>query len=239
MRSQQLCNQQQCNYQQSNGTVAAKAGASELPLIVGVHVVGSANFSFAKHLVGRVWRSVCDVCGLRCATPSMAAEPNLPIPATTELAVVPYSRSQLPDLDGVAHERAGAPRASALAAVPSRFLHFVLDLGAQLRATVPPSLPLGAPPREASAPALVHHPGVAATRMLLRASNRTVLSIPPISTVCQDRATWRSAFRFAGIRNDALPDIWRRLSRDLPALFRCDRELEIGGDRGARRAVRR
>ena len=32
---------------------------------------------------------------------------------------------------------------------------------------------------------------------------------------------WRSALRFVGVHNSALPELWKRLAAEWPALFRC------------------
>lgn len=135
----------------------------------------------------------------------------------------------MPDLDGVAHEStlAAGRGGGAGAALPRRFLHFVLDLGdvlAEPAGGVAPAVPAG---RGAAMPAQVHFPGIVGTRMLLRASNRSVLSLPRITSLCQERALWRAALRFAGVSNSVLPELWRRLARDAPPLFRC------GGPDGA------
>ena len=77
----------------------------------------------------------------------------------------------------------------------------------------------------------VRHPGLAATRLLI---NHELLhtaapppavamhvAMPPITSLCQERALWRSALRHVGVQNSALPALWRRLAKEWPALFEC------------------
>lgn len=93
---------------------------------------------------------------------------------------------------------------------------------------------------------LVRLPGLSATRMMIRAAssmgtafgtaagNRTILCMAPIQRVCQERAVWRAAFRFVGIHSSALPEVWRHLAHDWPALFSCNRTTTgTGTDTGA------
>ena len=110
-----------------------------------------------------------------------------------------------------------------------------------------PALPDGdAPAAENASPPsypLVDHLGIAGTRLLLRATRdgprregpkaaadapETVLGLAALTEVCQERAAWRTAFRFVGIHSAALPELWRRLSHDWPALFHCGREGGAG-----------
>ena len=73
---------------------------------------------------------------------------------------------------------------------------------------------------------ILAHPGIMATRMLLRAraihAKGSVLGLPPLTRMCQDHSIWRTAFRFVGVQNEALSHIWRQLAVDWPAFFRCN-----------------
>jgi len=120
------------------------------------------------------------------------------VAATTELVVLNLNRQQVPDLDGFLPS----------AVPPSRFAHFVVDLRPRANASE-------------ALPEWVGHPGITATRMMMHASNHSVLEVPPIRRVCQDRAAWRAAFRFIGIDSSILPELWHRLAHDWPALFKC------------------
>ena len=243
---------------------------------MGVHTASLGNATFAKRLVAGVWRTVCAVCMLQCAfPPEHGLLTPLSLHAGTQLAVISYSRQQVPDFDGVAataavatattaaatavaHSTRGAG-ASAAAATPvlgaRRWIHFAQDLGGQLpddgcsigtsgtpaaaRAPRAVAFNLSAQPTygddgntggtsgHTHSHPLAHSPGLLTTRMMLRTAssfgNRSVLCVPPIRHVCQERAAWRTAFRFAGIHSTAFPDLWRSLAHDWPALFACSR----------------
>jgi len=150
--------------------------------------------------------------------------------------VVALNAHQVPDLEGAAIEiskdrgqSGGDPHPNATPVNDvRRALHFVVDLGNALGLSL--SMDAGADVLNASAVAapLVAHPGIVGTRMLFRATDRpsrdapeSVLALPPIKEVCQDRTIWRTAFRFLGVHSGALPELWRRLAHDWPALFRC------------------
>eukprot|EP00965_Chrysotila_dentata_P020686 685071-Pleurochrysis_carterae.AAC.2 len=69
---------------------------------------------------------------------------------------------------------------------------------------------------------------MAATQLILQSRtalerevsvNRTALQLPLIRSECQERSVWRHALRFAGIQDQALQPIWRRLAKDLPNSF--------------------
>lgn len=104
-----------------------------------------------------------------------------------------------------------------------RFVHVVVDFEHKLGG----ALGFG-PDANATRFPLVAHLGIAATRLLIRAVDRphrdapeSALALAPIVGVCQDRATWRAAFRFVGIHSSALPELWHRLAHDWPQHFHC------------------
>ena len=218
-----------------------------LPLLVGVHTASVGNASHAKHLVTGIWRTICVACALRCAIPSYNSNSRsgISIPQHTQVAIVDYGKSEVPDLEGLSrtshHQRPMSV---------SRFVHFVADFGEtldpddeQVRRFRPRSPPPSPPPLLAPAPAppprypitsedvpqerahaLAKLPGLAATRLIVRATNRSALSFPYLQTACQQRTHWRSVFRFIGVHNGASNELFRALAHDWPAVFRCEGE---------------
>ena len=167
-----------------------------LPVLVGVHIASLGNSSFAKRLVAGVWRTVCVACSMRCAMPQerlstapiyihpetqvehnrrihppklKSESPQSPLHLPSQMAIVSYSRQQVPDFEGVAavahrvavlltsgrHPRAGdaggggggGGGASGWGGEPgatpivgfSKLLHFIIDLGGQISAHDLPS----------------------------------------------------------------------------------------------------
>jgi hypothetical protein len=196
---------------------------------------------------------------------AQAGSPAVHVPAGTDLAVISLTRNQLPDLDAISLETPAVPHAAAPAAAPdthsptrpqpaaplsppsdvraaivSRFVHFVVDLGNTLgaepeawagAASVPAAASTSSAPAADAVPSAppdpltypwASQPGISGTRMMLRISERAVLALPPITDVCQSKALWRTAWRYAGISNAALPELWRVLAREWPAFFRCE-----------------
>lgn len=81
--------------------------------------------------------------------------------------------------------------------------------------------------QQQSAHALAKLPGLAATRIMVRTTNRSAFAVPHIRALCQDKATWRAIFRFLGVHTAALNALWRHLAHDWPALFRCNGNDEL------------
>ena len=215
-----------------------------LCISIAAHTASLGNASFAKHLVSGVWRSVCTACGLRCAFPPLSrATEAVPaeVPVGTELAVLALHHHQVPDLDGITPELLGSRTARAGAraddhATPlpiGRLLHFVVDFGDVLGEATPGRARSGGGAPTLAAPSRVQGSwagdhessaaphGILGTRMMLRATSRPTFSAPPIVELCQNRSLWRGALRFLSVRSNALPELWRRLSHDWPALFHC------------------
>jgi hypothetical protein len=215
--------------------------ATVLPLLVGVHIASLGNLSVAKRLITGVWRTVCTACGIRCASPPLvrATEGVAPVtlPADIELAVVTLHHHQVPDLDATTGETPAFTIASQWQpAAVGRFVHFILDLGRAFAvgqdlspgydagSSLTASSPGEASERTESATEspLSALPGIAGTRMIMRVHERATLPVPPIQHLCQNRTMWRNVFRFIGVRNGILSELWRRLGHDWPSLFRCD-----------------
>jgi len=210
---------------------ATARGTPFLPLMIGVHASsgGNSSFSYTKRLVSAVWRTVCGACDLECYLPNSAAS-HLSVPRGTQLVVANLARHHVLDVDGVGLEqriqaqtnRSVLPSNQSLLPRVLQWMHFVVEVGEQLQELPQPEL-ASALRSASSQSASDESLGASATRMMLPTDPKSTLMPPRITSVCQEHSIWRSAFRFAGFRNDALYHLFSRLAKELPSLFRCNR----------------
>ena len=55
-----------------------------------------------------------------------------------------------------------------------------------------------------------------ASAVLKPNAEKRLVAAPPITQLCQEKALWRNALRHIGVRNAALPELWKRLGKDWP-----------------------